>query len=153
MQHVRSPRLIFHLCEHQPIWSCGALRWPHGGHGDCARARRLWRASVGPRPAGARVCGRFLDFCVAAPPGAVSQANERTDGLKARGNRRGKWSHSDSRSLPWQGNASGNPPGSADSHKPWTLDKNKLTALFKTELPFAFKLTERARSTRLSSRL
>ena len=41
----------------------------------------------------------------------------------------------------------------ANSLKPWTLDKNKLTALFKTELPFAFKLTERARSTRLSSRL
>lgn len=41
----------------------------------------------------------------------------------------------------------------ANSPKPWTLDKNKLTALFKTELPFAFKLTERARSTRLSSRL
>ena len=104
----------------------GARRWARGRPG---------RASAGD----------FWICCVAAPPerrgaltlrsprsGAVSQANERTDGLKARG----KWSHSDSRSLPWQGNASGNPPGSADSHKPWTLDKNKLTALFKTELPF-----------------
>ena len=43
------------------------LQWPHGGHGD--RARRLWRASVGPRPAGTRFGGAIC--CVAAPPGGA----------------------------------------------------------------------------------
>jgi hypothetical protein len=45
------------------------LRWPHGGHGDCASARRLWRASVGPAGWGAR--RRAID-CVAAPPEVLS---------------------------------------------------------------------------------
>ena len=65
----RSPRLIFHLCQHQPL-GVEELRWPHDGHGDCARARRLWRASVGPRPAGAHVGGAIC--CDAAPPEALS---------------------------------------------------------------------------------
>ena len=35
------------------------------------RACRLWRVSVGPRPAGARVGGAIC--CVAAPPEALSR--------------------------------------------------------------------------------
>ena len=35
------------------------LRWPHGGHGDCASARAGYGVRRWVRPAGARVGGRF----------------------------------------------------------------------------------------------
>jgi hypothetical protein len=35
------------------------LRWPHGGHGDCASARTGYGVRQWARPAGTRVGGRF----------------------------------------------------------------------------------------------
>ena len=35
------------------------LRWPHGGHGDCASARAGYGVRQWARPAGTRVGGRF----------------------------------------------------------------------------------------------
>jgi len=57
----------------QPPGVIQELRWPHGGHGDCASARagygvRRWARA--PRPAGARVGGAI--HCVAAPAEALS---------------------------------------------------------------------------------
>ena len=53
----RSPRLIFHLCHHQPLIE--ELRWPHGGHDDRASTRagsgvRRWARGRPGRASAAR---------------------------------------------------------------------------------------------------
>ena len=53
----RSPRLIFHLCHHQPLIE--ELRWPHGGHVDRASTRagsgvRRWARGRPGRASAAR---------------------------------------------------------------------------------------------------
>ena len=85
-----SPRLIFHLCEHQPM-----ELWCYGGRTVAmvtARARAPTMARLGGLAAG-RGARRRAICCVAAPPEALTlrslrsvaarQANESSDGLKS----------------------------------------------------------------------
>jgi hypothetical protein len=90
-----SPRLIFHLCEHQPM-----ELWCYGGRTVAmvtARARAPTMARVGGLAAG-RGARRRAICCVAAPPEALTlrslrsvaarQANESSDGMDSN---RVKW--------------------------------------------------------------
>jgi len=73
----------------QPPGVIQELRWPHGGHGDCASARAGYgacvAASVARRPAPARGRGRAgagargggAICCVAAPAEALSHWDDR----------------------------------------------------------------------------
>ena len=79
------------------------LRWPHGGHGDCARAPAM--ARVGG-PAAGRGARRRAICCVAAPPEALTLRSPRSGAVskRTRGpmvSKRGKWSHSQSLPSVW----------------------------------------------------